>query len=533
MMTNLTTNHASMSRYILYARKSSESEDRQVLSIDSQIHELQDVARTRGLAVTSVLSESRSAKAPGRPVFARMLKDVQHRRADGVLCWKLDRLARNPVDGAALIWALDEGKLQEIVTREKTFTNRGDEKFWMQLEFGMAKKYVDDLSDNVKRGNRAKLSQGWLPGMPPFGYLNDFATKTIIPDAERFQQVRRIWDLILAGRSTAEVLAMVNEEWGLRTPRRTRSGGRPLSRSTLYAILGNPFYYGLILRHGESYPGAHPAMVTKAEFDRVQEILGRPNRRARDRHDFAYTGIITCGDCGASVTAEHKVQRHGHRYIYYHCTKRKPGPRCSQPSVEVDALEEQIQRYLGRIAIDDRLLAWALKRLRLLEEKHRNDALPVRQSLASTIGEGRKESAALLDLRLRGLLSDEEFALKRQELVEREIRVKERMLQEETAPKRWFEPAERAFMFANQAPKRFTQASHAERREILLALGSNLELKDKVLRMKAKEPFVLMEEGRRSQVWLSCLRRIRTYFIHHEDNILWPGFCENASSRSR
>jgi DNA invertase Pin-like site-specific DNA recombinase/thiol-disulfide isomerase/thioredoxin len=174
-----------MPRYLLYSRKSTESEDRQVLSIDSQIAELQDLARERQLDVVAVHRESRSAKAPGREVFGQVLADVAKGRVDGLLCWKLDRLARNPVDGGALIWAFDEGKVREIVTPGRTFTNTGNDKFWMSLEFGMAKKYVDDLSENVKRGNRAKLAQGWRPGNAPIGYLNDLGTKTIVPDPDR------------------------------------------------------------------------------------------------------------------------------------------------------------------------------------------------------------------------------------------------------------------------------------------------------------------------------------------------------------
>lgn len=129
-----------MPRYILYARKSTESEDRQVLSIDSQIRELQDLARSQSLKVTAVLSEARSAKSPGRQVFGDLLRELARGRADGILCWKLDRLARNPVDGGALIWAIDENKLSQIVTPQRTFTNTSNDKFWMQLEFGMAKK---------------------------------------------------------------------------------------------------------------------------------------------------------------------------------------------------------------------------------------------------------------------------------------------------------------------------------------------------------------------------------------------------------
>ncbi len=521
-----------MARYILYARKSSESEDRQVLSIDSQVHELRELARSRGLSVVSILSEARSAKAPGRPVFGQMLKDIERRRVDGVLCWKLDRLARNPVDGAALIWALDEGKLQEIVTREKSFANHGDEKFWMQLEFGMAKKYVDDLSDNVKRGNRAKLEQGWLPGVAPLGYLNDSATKTIIPDPKRFPLVREIWNLVLAGRSVAEVHAIANEEWGFRIPARARSGGGPLARSTLYSLLSNPFYYGLILRKSESYVGAHPSMITKGEFDRVQEILGRPNRRTPGGHDFAYTGLMSCGECGSAVTAEHKVQRHGHRYIYYHCTKHKAGPRCSQASIEVHALEQQIVTLLRQCEIDDELFAWAMKELRA-SVTHSREESSARRSLAASLADSRRESDTLLDLRLRGLISDQDFKLKKQALIDRELKIREQLLHEEAAPQRWFEPAESAFPFANQAAKRFPTASNAEKREMLSCLGSNLLLRDKNLRMTAREPFLWIEESRHRPAWYSIVERIRTYFMHHVNDIPWPSFCEDTGRASR
>lgn len=522
-----------MATYAIYARKSSESEERQVLSIDSQIRELRDLARSRGHTVADVYSEARSAKEPGRrPVFGTLLREIRKRKIDGILCWKLDRLARNPVDGAAIIWALEEGTIREIATHERTFTNGGDEKFWMQLEFGMAKKYVDDLSENVKRGNRAKLEQGWLPGMPPLGYLNDRVAKTIVPDPDRFELVRKIWRLVLAGRSTAEVLAIANGEWGLRTPRRPRSGNKPIARSTLYQMLSDPFYHGLIVRNGESYAGAHQTMITKAEFDRVQALLGRPNRRAPMRHDFAYTGMIQCGECGLSVTAEHKVHRHGYKYIYYHCTKRNAGARCSQPSIEVKQLDQQISATLGRIHVDDKLLAWARGELRKLATRERARVAPERRSLATALQAIQREGAALLDMRIRGLISDDEYSAKKREFTEQELEARERMLRQETTAD-GFEQVERTLVFANHAPKLFPAASNAEKREILSSLGSKLELEGGKLRILAKKPFVLMEERAQGPGWLTRLRRIRTWFLHNPDAIQWPGFCRNADLEVR
>ena len=240
--------------FFIYARKSTESEDRQVLSIDAQIKELKALALNQGLNVVDVYSESKSAKAPGRPVFAKLIERLYKENDVGVICWKLDRLARNPVDGGQIIWSVEQGRIKEIVTPGRSFTNRGDDKFWMQLEFGIAKKYVDDLSDNVKRGNRAKLEKGILPGTAPVGYKNDKETKTIVKDPDRFHLVRRIWDAILEGNyQVNELLRTAKEEWGLTTFQRKRIGGSPLTQSGLYRTLSNPFYYGVIQRKGELY----------------------------------------------------------------------------------------------------------------------------------------------------------------------------------------------------------------------------------------------------------------------------------------
>ena len=247
----------------IYARKSSESEDRQILSVEAQIKELNAVALNQGLKIVEVFSEAKSAKAPGRPVFNKMMKSVFENGGVNILCWKLDRLARNPVDGGSLIWAVEQKKMRRIITPHREFQNSGDDKFWMQLEFGIAKKYVDDLSDNVKRGIRAKLDKGILPGKSPLGYLNNKENKTIVKDPNRFYLVRKIWEIVLSGDyNIQELLKTANEDWGLTTPQCKFIGGKPLTRSGLYRLLSNPFYYGAIKRKGEIYPGNHEPMIT-------------------------------------------------------------------------------------------------------------------------------------------------------------------------------------------------------------------------------------------------------------------------------
>ena len=162
-----------ISRAVIYARKSTESDDRQVLSIDSQIEELKLHALKTGFAISTVYCEAQSAKYPGRRVFDEMISSMGLNRASTILCWSLDRLARNPIDGARLIWAIDQGTLRSIQTPRQTFSNSSNDKFLMNLEFGIAKKYIDDLSENTRRGLRAKLKLGWRPGLPPLGYLSE------------------------------------------------------------------------------------------------------------------------------------------------------------------------------------------------------------------------------------------------------------------------------------------------------------------------------------------------------------------------
>lgn len=159
--------------YIIYARKSTESEDRQVASIGDQVSELRDLAARRGVTVSHVVEESMSAKKPGRPRFGEVLLGVQEDKVAGILCWKLDRLARNPVDGGSILWAMTERKLREIICPGRTYTSSGEDRLMMTIEFGMATKYVDDLSDNVKRGLASRVKRGWTMTMAPAGYLND------------------------------------------------------------------------------------------------------------------------------------------------------------------------------------------------------------------------------------------------------------------------------------------------------------------------------------------------------------------------
>ena len=477
-----------MNHVTIYVRKSSESEERQILSIDSQIKELKDYAKRMDWIVDKVFSESKSAKAPGREIFNQLYDEIQNGNISEILCWKLDRLARNPVDGGALIWAMEEQKLKIIHTPQRTFLNSGNDKFWLQLEFGMAKKYVDDLSDNVKRGLRAKLETGWYPSQAPLGYLNKLEDHTIIPDPERFSIVRKMWQLMLTGAYTVpQVHKIGSEKYGLRTRQFRSGGGNPVSYSSIYYIFSNPFYYGKFEFKGHLYKGNHKPMVTKKEFDKVQSIIQTPVSTRPKKYKFKYTGLIKCGECGASVTAEHKKNRFGSKYIYYHCTKKRIP--CSQKAIEEKELNQQFESYINLVTYDQYLLDYLLKISETQKPpKEENKKLEI-ASLKKQLSLNEKHKTELLQIKLRKLLTDEEYLDKKNEF-EKEKDILEQKLKIETVG---FDEANSktitTFNFMAKLRKYFIEGSIENKKEVIHEIGSNPILTDKKLLIQAKKPY--------------------------------------------
>lgn len=484
-----------MSQYIIYCRKSTESEEKQVLSIESQLKELEEFGKRLNLHISEILTESKSAKSPGRPIFNEMMKKLSKGQYSGIVCWKLDRLARNPIDGAALVWALDQGKISDIQTPHGSFKNNSNDKFLMQIEFGMAKKYVDDLSDNVKRGLRAKLERGWLPSLPPLGYLNEPRERTIVKDPERFGLVRKMWDMLLKGISPSKILKTANEIWGFRTRLGRKTGGKPLGLSGIYKLFGNPFYYGLIERKEGIYPGKHEPMITEEEFWKAQDILGRRGRPRPKTHEFAFTGLIRCAYCGCMITAEEKINRHGYHYTYYHCTKKKKGPRCQQKYIELKDLENQIAAYLENVHVPQTLLDLAFEYLREEEKDGHQKENDVRRSLEKALVDCEKRLANLNQMRLKDLINDEEYVQEKRRLSEEKTKLE--MSLKENPIKRSLDLTAETFNFAAGAKKNFQNGSLEDKRAILQALGSNLFLKDKKLEIQLEKPFQIIEKGLR------------------------------------
>src|SRR3989338_676001 len=268
-------------KYFLYARKSSESEDRQVQSIDDQINRLKKLAIDLDLDIKKTYSEAKSAKKPNnRPVFDEMIQRIENGETNGILCWQINRLSRNPIDSGKLSWLLQRGILKSIQTIERQYLP-DDNVLLFNVETGQANQYILDLSRDTKRGLLKRLNTGWQNGIAALGYLNDKENKTITKDPERFNLIRKMWDLMLTGNYTPpRIMVIANKEWGFRTKKFKRMGGKELSKSGIYRIFNNLFYAGVIVNAGVQYEGKHEKMISLEEYDHVQTLL-REKRQAQ------------------------------------------------------------------------------------------------------------------------------------------------------------------------------------------------------------------------------------------------------------
>ena len=488
----------------MYCRKSSETEDRQMHSLDSQEDELKKLANRIGMDIFVTFRESKSAKFPEkRPKFKELLTLIENGSINTILVWNPDRLSRNSVDAGKLLYLMDLGKLHEIITPTQRFMNTPNDKFLLNILWGHAKLDNDNKGQNVKRGLKKKLELGWYPFVAPIGYLNtpdrEKGEKIIEIDHDRFKLVRKLWDLMLTGGYTVpEIRDIAEEKYNLRYMERKNSGGNYITRSALYEIFKNPFYYGWFQVNGEWFKGSHKPMVTKDEFDKVQQIISRTTLRRPKAHIFAYTGMFKCFECGCSITATRKVKKYPKTkrtasYEYYHCTKKRKIADCHQKPIKAEDLNEQILNSLQEIELHPDFVEWSLKFLYLYKEVETNLSDDVARNLKREQKRLKERLDNLLELKLDCLLTSEEFSEKKKELQEQELDVKGRLNNYEEQKDNWYTKSKQAIDFAFKAKTEYEKGDVFKKREILNAVGSNFYLNDGKLCYDLQKPFFLFK----------------------------------------
>ncbi len=383
-------------RYCLYARKSTEQEEKQILSIDSQIKEMLSLAEREGLEIVETRKEAHSAKDSGqRPIFKQLLEDIRLKKFDGILVWHPDRLSRNAGDLGSLVDLMDQKLLTEIRTYGQKFSNNPNDKFLLMILCSQAKLENDNKSVNVKRGLRARCEMGLWPAPAPTGYLNSKNVNEICvihTDPIKAPIIKQIFEKVAyEGWGGKKVY-----HWLRNDLRFTARSGKPLTLSNIFIILHNHFYYGIFeypKNSGKWYQGKHTPIISKDLFDQAQEQL-KCQRKVRDTNkEFAFTRLMSCGLCGSGITAQDKYKNLADgsvkSYIYYGCTKVR-NKDCKNGYLEENDLIKQLLELMDKIDIDQSGLR---KKLQHEIERHKKFNVGI-------LG-GKKEDYSAKDLDIR------------------------------------------------------------------------------------------------------------------------------------
>ena len=346
-------------KYVLYARKSTEQDELQALSIDSQIKEMAEAASREGLEVVEIRKESHSAKESGqRPVFQQIIIDIKKGMFNGIIAWDPSRISRNAGDLGTIVDLMDQKLIIDIRTHGQRFTNSPNEKFLLMILCSQAKLENDHKGENVKRGLRAKCEQGWRPGIAPLGYIHDkFADKgkkKVNIDPVRAPIIKQMFEKVAyedwSGRDIYNWLVEIGI--GTRNDKRI-----PLSR--IYLILKDTYYYGEFeypVRTGKWYKGSYDPIINKDLYLKAKANLLAPPRRHPGTKEFDFVRLFKCGACGSGICAEEKFKKLKTgkvlRYVYYHCTKGADR-NCKEKTIREEELIKQLIHIADKVDIDE------------------------------------------------------------------------------------------------------------------------------------------------------------------------------------
>ena len=506
-------------KYFAYIRKSSDRDDAQTLSLKAQRRELKSFAEKHNLKIVATFEESASAYKIGRPQFNKMLAEIEKGKANAILVYHLTRIARNSFDGGRVIYMMDEGLIKEIKTPEKAYcASIGDDKFIMQIHFAMAKKSSDDTSQFVKRDIQSKILKGEYPVSAPIGYLNldefgriagkrfdnkkqeliENCIKTEKRKPKRIEQdpilapiIKELFQLYASEKHSLDNLRYKSLELGIKGVRNDNQ----LTKSTLVRMLTNPIYYGAIPWKGEIHEpeqlpeeSRHIPIIDKKLFSEVQSILNNKSRPRGQVHNFEYTGLMRCGECGSMITAETKKG-----FIYYRCTKKRG--ICSQKYLREDELEKQLHNNMLEYIIPQEFAQWALEVLNTnnANEDRKRKAILLQQRNQLTHIE--QQLGNLLKLKISPsnmngeLISDEEYIDQKSVLLSEKKTINEKLSDIEQNMENWLEQCEQFFDLAVNCEKKWNQNNPGNRKGVFAFMfGSNSLLIDQKVLFKAKKP---------------------------------------------
>jgi site-specific DNA recombinase len=498
---------------VIYARVSSREQEKEGYSIPAQIRLLEEYAQREGMSIARRFSEAETAKISGREEFNKMLdflsKEAKAQGVRTILVEKTDRLYRNFKDYVRLEEldvAIHFVKENEILSKD----SRSSSKFVHGIKVLMAKNYIDNLSEEVKKGRLEKARQGHYPMKAPYGYRNNKETRLIDIDTEQAIWVRRAFQLYGSGQHS---LDQVREQLYAEGMRFKSAYKEKVHKSTLAKLLQNIFYTGDFIMNDQFFKGKHEPLITISQYQQTQKVFEVANKPKHTKHDFAFSGLLTCGICGCSITPQIQKQK----YVYYHCSQGKG--ECKGRYVREEVLAEQFAKALERLQISEDQLAWLIPALKSSHADEREFHEGRVRELRERYDKLSKRLDQVYEDKLDGKIPEELWFRKHEEYKAEMLRVTESLRQHEQGNFDYVESGIRILELAKNASLLYSQQNMLEKRRILNFLLSNCSLADGKVDYDYLPPFDLIASGVNFEKDSGWVDKFRTILIENADNL--------------
>ena len=465
---------------VLYARKSTEEDDQQIMSIEAQLFELREYASRERIEIVKVFTEAKSAKKPGRDGFAKMIAYIEASSEPlGILSWHPDRLARNSVDGGKIIYLIDINRIASLRFPQFWFEPTPQGKFMLQVAFGQSKYFSDNLVENVKRGIRQKIRRGeWLT-LAPFGYVNNLKTKNIEPDKVKSRVIKRAFEEYATGTYTLKSLSDFLADHGV-----VQKKGTPLAKVSVVKMLTNRAYLGFIKHRGEWHNGNFEPILSPTLFEAVQKVFAERKKPRKQKMflPFAFTGFAKCGECGCAITAQYATNRFGSKYTYYRCTKKNG--KCKQPYLQEKALSAQLQTLLQSVSLPFSEIEEMDKQITAWEKESISEKGNVAQNLKDKLSEIQIKLDKLVTIYLDEDIERKIYLERKDILMMQKIKLEESLTNFGQQRKNWVEPLRSFVLSLKEAVEIEKTSNHLKWKKFFQKIGSNPEIKDKTVSIR-------------------------------------------------
>ena len=482
-------------QFVAYYRVSSKRQKEEGVSLEAQKKLIRDYCLRNNFKIVKEFEIDESAKKSNRKAFQEMVNFVRDNpQIAGIIAEKVDRLLRGNLKDRVLVEDLISEQNKEIhLVKEGMVlskTSKSSQKLQFDIENALARHFLNNLSDEVKKGYDVLISDGFYPHIPPIGYISKLDKHLAIIDTERAPFIKRAFELCATGEYTEREIGLKLYDEGFRS-----RSGRRVGKSAIGKILHNHFYYGWFEWQGELHRGNHEPILNKDLFDKVAEVL-HPRRKKGNKYDIAYLGMMTCGECGCGITGE--IQK-GH--TYYHCSKPRGADYCSQKYVREELVKEQLEKLVKTVSLSVKQIK-SIKEIMRASVEEETEYLGQSLEVLNTRYTGLKEqSSKLLDLYLATKIKEDVYDTKSKEITKEMEDVNSEITKYKGADRAYTQEIESFLLFCNEAPKLFASSRPTLQRELLRFVVSNLSLKDKKVVFTLKTPFDIVAKYSQSENW--------------------------------